>query len=192
MIEIPINLLIFYGGFFMAKGPGILHYTGSKGGKGQPRRIPKPSSLKKVNINLECPYCHIKFRREDVKIWIGKNFGECPSCYRKGKFILLKKPGPVPGKIYMPVIDDVKLAETMDIVKEMKHPCKYLSIADLVEITGQETSVIVKQRKLLGYISHRGRKSAEEEMRRMATYILIQIEGYEPPDLKFFKKKKVW
>ncbi len=173
----------------MSYGPGYVPCLGW-GGKGRPKKIPKPSSLKKVNINLECPHCGIKFRREDVKIWFGRNFGECPSCYHKVKFSLIKKPGPVPGSVYIPVIDDADLVEAIEIIREMKHPCKYLTIADLVEITGQESSVIVKQRRLLGYVSHKGRKSYQEELRRVATIYLIQIEGIEPPDLKYFKKKK--
>jgi len=177
--------IIIKEGIFMAHGPGIVPCLGF-GGKGRPRRIPKPSSLRRININLECPICHIKLRRADVKIWIKRNKGECPACFKIVDFMQIKKPGPVVGSTYTPTIKDEDLQEMIEIVKQMKHPCKCLTIRDLEELTGQPPIIINKIRRFLGYVSHKGRKSYIEELRRTAVLTLV-LNNYELPDLKWFK-----
>ena len=72
----------------MAKGSGVLHYTGKRGGRGQPNKIQKAWGMKKGQNNLICPMCHTSCDRKDVKIWIDRNYGECPTCFKKVHFDL--------------------------------------------------------------------------------------------------------
>ena len=190
MIKIPMNNIIFLWRVFMAKGPGIVPYLGT-GGRGRPSAFtPRSITVPRNNNNFECPQCHTKLdRHRDVRIWIDKKrrYGECPFCHKKVVFIQIKRPGPVLGSAYIPVVDDYQFSLMIEFVKTMRNPCKFLAITDLMEITGMDRPFITQQRARLGYKNHRGRRNQLDEMKRLAVYYLIQLEGYEPPDLRYFK-----
>lgn len=85
----------------MAKGPGFLYYTGARGGKGQPKKTQKAWSLPINHVwnNLICPACNVTCDRKDVKIWLGRNYGECPTCYKKVHFDLHRPVGRPAGYV---------------------------------------------------------------------------------------------
>ena len=84
----------------MAKGSGVLHYTGKRGGRGQPNKTQKAWGMKKGQNNLICPMCHTTCDRKDVKIWLARNYGECPSCFKKVHFELHRPVGRPLGSKY--------------------------------------------------------------------------------------------
>ena len=83
----------------MAKGSGVLRYTGKRGGRGQPQKNYKAWGMKKGQNNLICPLCHVTCDRKDVKIWLGRNHGECPTCFRKVHFDLHRPVGRPAGYV---------------------------------------------------------------------------------------------
>ena len=83
----------------MAKGPGFIHYTGTRGGCGQPKKIQKAWSMRKGQNNLICPQCGVTCDRKDVKIWLDRNYGECPSCFKKVHFELHRPVGRPAGYV---------------------------------------------------------------------------------------------
>ena len=200
----------------MAKGSGVLHYTGKRGGRGQPNKTQKAWGLKKGQNNLICPMCHTTCDRKDVKIWLARNYGECPSCFKKVHFELHRPVGRPLGSKYTknevepvvttPIITHAEpepiksdqipvenhkeihtFSDYLERVKEIRNPCKYLSCEDITRLTSIPPRFIAVIKRKLKYKMYRGRRSELMEMLRLSVLTTIH-EGFIPPDLKHFKE----
>ena len=196
----------------MAHGPGVIPCLGF-GGRGRPVKNQKPWSLPRIHNNLICPLCHITCDRKQV-VWLDKNYGECPTCHKKVHFDLHRPVGRPPinsktpeiqFKLEQPQVEDnhaeVQFVELQHVetqptiqkefsdyvarMKEISHPCRYLSCKDICKFTGISPIEIARIKRKVRYKNYIGRRSDLTEMLRQAVLTAI-TEGLTPPDLKYF------